>query len=479
MRQSARRSAGAIGWIVFVTLCVYFSLFGGITHGTVLANGTLTPTTWIYLPYVSKQAPLVPTATETPTPTTTSTLSPSATSTPTSTPLPSATPTTTSSPQIVAILSSSTYTSSSSRHIVGEVRNDTLSNVRYVKVIVSMYDGNNVFVGTDYAYTLMDILTPAQRSPFRVLISDPPASFHHYTLKIEWSATTTQPLQGLVIVGSGDLPASIENWHYVYGEVRNATGGAANYIKIVVTGYDALGTVVMVDYGYTSQTQLANGETGPFEVLTFAWNNPTRYELKVQGSPTTTSQSPAIVILSSSTYTSSSSRYIVGEVRNDALSNVDYVKVIVSMYDSNNVFIGTDYGYTLMNMLTPAQRSPFRVLISDPPANFHHYTLKVEGSITTTQPLQGLVIASSGDRPASIENWHYVYGEVRNDSGGSAKYIQIVATGYDAQGTVIMADYGYTSQAELAADEIGPFEMLITAWNSPVRYELQVQGSRP
>ena len=213
-------------------------------------------------------------------------------------------------------------------------------------------------------------------------------------------------------------------------------------------------------------------------MLTSAWNNAIHYELQVQGSPTTTSEFPAISILSSSTYTSSSSRYVVGEVRNDASSNAGNVKVIVSMYDSSSVFIGTDYGYTLMDILTPAQRSSFYILISDPPANFDHYALKVEGSTTTTQPLQGLVIASSGDRPASIENWHYVYGEVRNDSGGSAKYIKIVATGYNAQGIVVMTDYGYTSQTELAAGEIGPFEMLITAWNSPVRYELQVQGKR-
>ena len=83
MRQSARRIAGAIGGIVFVTICVCFSLFGGITHETALANGTLIPTTWIYLPYVSKQAPLVPTATLTPTATEAS--SPTATATSTST----------------------------------------------------------------------------------------------------------------------------------------------------------------------------------------------------------------------------------------------------------------------------------------------------------------------------------------------------------------------------------------------------------
>jgi len=222
----------------------------------------------VYLPLVIRQ----------------NTLSPSDTATPFFTPLPSATPTATSLPNIVAILSSSTYTSSSSRYIVGEVRNDTLSNVRYVKVIVSMYDSNNVFLGTDYGYTLMDILKPTQRSPFEILILDPPANFHHYTLKVEWSTTTTQPLQGLVIVSYGDRPASIENWHYVYGEVRNDTGGNAKYIKIVVTGYDIQGTVVMTDYGYTSQTELAVGETGPFEIIISAWNNPARYELQVQGS---------------------------------------------------------------------------------------------------------------------------------------------------------------------------------------------------
>ena len=43
----------------------------------------------------------------------------------------------------------------------------------------------NVFVGRTMAIPYLDILKPTQRSPFAILILDPPASFHHYTLKVE------------------------------------------------------------------------------------------------------------------------------------------------------------------------------------------------------------------------------------------------------------------------------------------------------
>jgi hypothetical protein len=49
-------------------LCILIADSGGFACETLTANGTLTPTAWVYLPYINRQGPPAPTATQTPTP---------------------------------------------------------------------------------------------------------------------------------------------------------------------------------------------------------------------------------------------------------------------------------------------------------------------------------------------------------------------------------------------------------------------------
>jgi hypothetical protein len=226
-----------------------------------------------YIPLVRNDP--APTATVTPTTEPTLTPIPTAIPQPTPTPIPAGVP----------VLSSSTYTSSSgTRYIVGEVQNNTGGNVRFVKIIASLYDASGTFIGTDYTYTTLDILRPGQRSPFTILIFDPPAEYQSYRLQVEWNATNNQPVNGVTILSYRDRAASIQNWRYVSGEVRNDSGGPVRYVKIVATMYSANGTVVETDYGYTSLDNLAAGQTSPFEFLVTHWVNVARYELQVEAS---------------------------------------------------------------------------------------------------------------------------------------------------------------------------------------------------
>jgi hypothetical protein len=116
--------------------------------------------------------------------------------------------------------------------------------------------------------------------------------------------------------------------------------------------------------------------------------------------------------------------------------------------------------------------------VLDPPAGLDRYALQVESRTTTEKPLEGMVIVSQGDRAGDVEGWRYIFGEVRNDSGVGVRFVKIVATLYNAQGTVVQADFTYSDLDSLAPGQSSPFEMLVLDWNGAARYELQVQAAK-
>jgi len=69
MKQTNRSAVAIVVEAVFVMTCILIAASGRFTYETVAANGTLTPTAWIYLPYISGQELPTPTLTPTPTPT--------------------------------------------------------------------------------------------------------------------------------------------------------------------------------------------------------------------------------------------------------------------------------------------------------------------------------------------------------------------------------------------------------------------------
>ena len=166
---------------------------------------------------------------------------------------------------------------------MGEVINNTSSNHRFTKIVASLYNASNTLIGSDFGYADIDIIKPGQRSPFSVLVIDPPAGIDRYALQLESRATTEKPLEGFVLVSQGDRDGDIADWHYIYGEVRNDTGVEVRFVKILATLYNAEGIVVGNDYTYTDLSTLTPGQTSPFEILVLEWNGATRYELQVQG----------------------------------------------------------------------------------------------------------------------------------------------------------------------------------------------------
>jgi hypothetical protein len=203
-----------------------------------------------FLPFIVKQEPPTPVPTEAPplTPTPTPTLSPG-----------------------VVVLSSNVlvpYTGSTTFSIIGEVLNSTSSNVESIRINITLRDavGNVVDSGSSYSY--IGILTPGMTSPFAVGLSDSPP-WATYEWNVTWYTTTSVP-STLEVLNTQSYFDSSDRYHVV-GEIRNQYSESRNFIRAVVTIYDAQGKVIGADYTYTNPDNLNPGQTASFDAVVYSW----------------------------------------------------------------------------------------------------------------------------------------------------------------------------------------------------------------
>jgi hypothetical protein len=185
----------------------------------------------------------------------------------------------------------------------------------------------------------------------------------------------------------------------------------------------------------------------------------------------------SLTILSHSSYIYINVLVIVGEVINNTESNQGIVEITASLYNESNSVIGTMTEYAAVDVLKPGQRSPFTFVIysEDMPAHYDHYALHLEGFETTEEPLEGFVLVGQGDRLSEYNDWRYIYGEVRNDTGVEVHFVNVLVTLYNAEGGVVNTAYGYLEDTTLAPGQRSRFEILVESWNGATRYEFYLQ----
>jgi len=71
----------------------------------------------------------------------------------------------------ISVLSSSSFRDDTGAyHIVGEVKNNSpRDSMNYVKIVATLYDKTGKVVGTDFTYTDIEVLRPAEKSPFKII----------------------------------------------------------------------------------------------------------------------------------------------------------------------------------------------------------------------------------------------------------------------------------------------------------------------
>jgi hypothetical protein len=188
--------------------------------------------------------------------------------------------------------------------------------------------------------------------------------------------------------------------------------------------------------------------------------------------PTSTPQ-----ILSYSNYTDNLGYFhVVGEVKNTLGTNIHYVTIVATFYNSSNIVIGTDLTITDIDILKPNQKSPFELSSYPDKINPASYNLTVNYGVTGSNPFEGLVILSQTPSFDSL-GYHKIVGEVKNNGTRQSTYVKIVCTYYNSAGTVIGKSFTYPYPININSGDTVPFELNSYPRKiNPATYELQVQG---
>ena len=175
---------------------------------------------------------------------------------------------------------------------------------------------------------------------------------------------------------------SDEGYFYIVGEVLNTTNSNINFVKVVATFYDEAEIVIGTAFTYTELDIIMPNDAAPFEISSYPDEiKPASY--KLSGDYNTTSEQPftGLAIKSHSASIDDMGYYkIVGEVENTSPMSAEFVKVVVTYYDSSRNVIGTGFTYTEIDVVSAGGTAPFELSSYPRKIKPASYNLQVQGS---------------------------------------------------------------------------------------------------
>jgi hypothetical protein len=169
----------------------------------------------------------------------------------------------------ITILSSSSFTDDIGYyHVVGEVKNNSpKDSMNYVKIVSTFYDDTKRVIGSDFTFTDVDVLRPAEKSSFEIILNDAAQSQKVSSYKLSTSGDKTEPLPASLKLSAGDSHLDDIGYLHVVGEITNQGSQKATYVKVSGAFYNSSNAVVATDYTFTDPKDLESGQTAPFEII--------------------------------------------------------------------------------------------------------------------------------------------------------------------------------------------------------------------
>jgi hypothetical protein len=218
----------------------------------------------------------------------------------------------------IAVLSSSSFRDDmGAYHIVGEVKNNSpTDSINYVKIVATLYDNAGKVVGTDFTYSNIDVLRPAEKSSFEIILTDVAQSQKVNSYKLYASEDKTQALPASLKLTVGDSHLDDIGDVHIIGEVTNQGGAMATFVKVSGAFYNSSNGVVAADFTYTDPENLEPRQTAPFDIVvnTPTINKITSALVNVDSNQYSSINSQAVQI-SPKVSSSSSSSNAAGQIR--------------------------------------------------------------------------------------------------------------------------------------------------------------------
>jgi hypothetical protein len=171
--------------------------------------------------------------------------------------------------------------------------------------------------------------------------------------------------------------------------------------------------------------------------------------------------------------------YVLGFVTNTSPFVIGHPKVIAVLLDAQGQEVGTDFGFAERHVLAPNERSPIKILISEPPEHASiRYELVVSEANYIPPQAEGLRIEPMTPRPAkySEDAWE-LEGKVHNDGPHSAKFVSIEIQALDAEGELVGLETTYADAEVLAPGAMARYSTQVTLADKADHFEFAI-GSR-
>jgi hypothetical protein len=170
--------------------------------------------------------------------------------------------------------------------------------------------------------------------------------------------------------------------------------------------------------------------------------------------------------------------YSLGFVTNTSPFVIDKPKVIAVLLDTQGNELGTDFGFAERDVLAPNERSPIKILISDPPehASIRYEIIAREASYLPTQA-QGLRIEPMPARPAPFgkDSWE-LEGKVHNEGTQSAQFVSIEIQALDANGKLVGLTTTYADSEVLAPGGMARYSTQLTLADKADHFEFALNN---
>lgn len=273
----------------------------------------------------------------------------------------------------LVVVSYSDYRVGDYIYIVGEARNDSATNVHSVLITAYFLDEAGGVLGTACPVpTEHDIILPGQISPF-VIFEACPAGLASYSLVIQGEPTEAVPVPPLSVLSVRELPNPSGGLAFV-GELQNTHTVTVSNAKLIVTLYDASGTVVNVQSDYAFSNLLVPGQKSPFRLVLS--DGPASYARRQIGVDTRESAATPPDLHSASVVHHVDGTGVLhwsGEVQNRRHTEARIVKAMVTLYDDAGDVVNCGVSDTNPSIIGPGSAASFDIVVHDNWAGWSSY----------------------------------------------------------------------------------------------------------
>lgn len=197
---------------------------------------------------------------------------------------------------------------------------------------------------------------------------------------------------GSTNVETTDVESIMDNYYeengvlHIIGMVKNTGDAPIDFVKVTALIRDEEGNLIGSEYTLTEIDTILPGKASPYHILILeGYENWQSYEIIVEAEVTDWSNKyyDFAVVSSAGKPNEHGMYHVSGEVKNLGIESVDFVKIVIVLFDQDNRIIDVGYTYSKHTPVHPDEVSSFNLTWLDvDPLKVASHEIWVEGIVT-------------------------------------------------------------------------------------------------